>query len=275
MKTNYYLLFLVVCLIGCSKEENPPTTASSPPPSSTSNTSPTISVNLPQNNFSVNLGGSFSLEGIGLDSEGLSSINYSIESPTASYNYTVADNITASGTSYAFNESITIPSSASVGDALLKVYCTDTESSQSTIVSRNFKINVNYNPVITSLKDSVGGTDLTGIQVFKNSNNVVDSVVIVNITKSENITVIKDVGGFKSINCSVIENGFLGAPSNSSSQFFDLVSNFQNQYTYQLNESCTPPCNYYKLVIGFREYDNFADNTSTISSAYVTYDFIY
>lgn len=275
MNTNYYLLFLItICLLGCSKEENPPTTTSATS-NTAPNTPPTISVNLPQNNFSVNLGGSFSLEGIALDSEGLASVSYSIETPTASYNYTFANSITASGTSFAFNQSITIPTNASVGDALLKVYCTDTESNQSTVVSRSFKINDNYNPVITSIKDSIGGTDLIEIQVYKNTNNVVDSIIIVNITTSENITVIKDIGGIKSINCSVIENGFLGAPSNVSSQFYDLVNNFQNQYTYQLNESCTPPCNYYKLVIGFREYDNFADNTSTISSAYSTYDFIY
>lgn len=266
MKTKILSTLLIVSLIACQKDDPAPAATTTPTPTTTtSNTPPTISVTEPSNNFTLNLGESFTLEGIGFDSEGLSNINYTIESPTASYNYNTASNITATGSPFAFNESITIPDSAAVGDALLKIYCTDTDNNQSSIISRDFKINDNIPPVITSLKDSVGATDLIVVQVYKNSNNVVDSILIVNQTKSENIATIKDIGGFKTIVCSILDAGI--HPTKES--FHDITNSTVNSYNYQVDIIGSSYGS--TLSIGFREYDSVHNN----SVPYVDYSIVF
>jgi len=252
MKLIYYSLLFTICLFSACKKEEVTTTST---PITTSNTIPTISITDPLNNFSLNLDESFTLDGIGIDTEGLSLINYTIESPSASYNYNFTDSITATGTYFGFNEIIPITKNAAVGNAVLKVFCTDTDNNQSTIISRNFKINDNIPPVKNSLKDSVGATDIIVMQVYKNINNVVDSVVIVNQTKSETIANIKDIGGFKTIVCSILDAGI--HPTKTS--FYDIINSSLNSYTYEID---IVNSNYGStLSIGFREYDNLLDNS--------------
>jgi hypothetical protein len=207
---------------------------------------PVISLSNPNNNFTVNLGQTFSMDGLVSDTEGLSSIHYSIESPNASYDYTQSTSIIASGTTSNFNETILIPDSASVGDALLHVYCTDTDNNQSAIISKSFVINDNIAANITHLNSGVAADDMIEIQVFKNSNNVVDSVIILNQTTSQTLTTITDVGGFESI----FRNG--------GSSSFDLVNNFQNSYIFQFNTVPNPNV-FTDLIIGLYEYDGSSD----------------
>lgn len=220
MKKRYYYFILILGLAACSKEEETIIQ---------SDTVPSISLSKPTDQQTVYLGQKFYNEGLATDEEGLSAIHYSIESPYASYNYTSSISITASGKDQDFNNGFLISENASVGEATLKVYCVDTDNNKSDVIYRKIIIKDDIPPSITMLKDSVEGGNIIEVQAFKNSNNVVDSLVIINQTKSETLAIITDKGGFKSFNFSANK--------------MDLVNNFQNSYTHQFT------------VMSFYEYD--------------------
>ena len=228
MKLIYYSsLLLITTLYSCSKEDTV---------EETTNTTPSISISKPYENFTTKLGGWLPLEGIAIDIEGVKSVHYEITSPDASYNYTSANSMNVSGTYADFNNGITLHEGACVGEAILKVYTKDTENNRSPTISRNFIINDEIPYIITILKDTTGASDIMEVQAFKNTNNVVDSLVVLNQTRSETLAIITDKGGFKSFN---FENNQR-----------DLINNFQNSYTHQFNiQSSGFP------TLSFYEYD--------------------
>jgi hypothetical protein len=141
-----------------------------------------------------------------------------------------------SGTQQDFNTGFLIPNNASVGEATLSVYSLDSDNNQSSIVTRKIIIEDEIAPVITMIKDSVGVNDIIKVQAFKNSNNVVDSLVISNQTRSETLATVTDVGGFKTFNFDI--------------NIRDLVNSFQNSYTHQFNTSSGV-----NPYMSFHEYD--------------------
>jgi hypothetical protein len=228
MKTKiYYSLILILVFSACSKEEDAiPQTDSLP----------SISISKPIEQMVVNLGEKIYIEGIATDTEGLSSVQFSIESPYASYNYTASGSTFMSGTQEDFNTGFLIPTNASVGEAKLSVYSLDSDNNQSSIVTRKIVIEDEIPPVITMIKDTVGVNDIIEVQAFKNSNNVVDSLLIINQTRSENLATVTDVGGFRTFNFDI--------------NIRELVTNFQSSYTHQFNTSSgTIP------YMSFHEYD--------------------
>jgi len=229
MKPIYYssLLFIVV-LFSCTKDEIV---------EESSNTNPSISVSKPYEDFTTKLGGWLPLEGVAIDQESVKSVHYEITSPNASYNYVSTNSLDVSGTYTDFNKGIDIPEGASVGEALLNVYSEDTEGNYSSIISRKFNIIDEIAPTITILNDTIGFADIIEVQAFKNTNNVVDSLLIRNQTRSETLVIIKDKGGFKSFNFDINQK--------------DLINNFQNSYTHQYNTSPGST-----LSMSFYEYDS-------------------
>ncbi len=261
MKKNYYYLvvLLMISIVSCEKKSVTPEVQDNLPvdiiPEDTIqiiDTPPSISLSEPDDNFYVGIGEIFYLEGLAADEEELSAIVYTIETPEASYNYIDSNNITATGSIKDFNELIEIPADASIGSAVLNVYCVDTNNNQSSIITRNFRIKDVINPTITRLKDSIGSEDLIKIHVFQNLNNIVDSVVVFNETRSENIAIVKDIGGFKTIICSLLDADIMPVHN----EFYDLRDSNEPTYEYQIDINGLYPGS--TFVIGFREFDSMS-----------------
>ncbi len=214
-------------LAACSKDEEPIVQTDS---------MPSISLTKPTDYLEVTLGETFPIEGLVTDVEGLAAIHYTIESPYASYNYTASNSMEATGNDRDFYKAIALPVNASVGEAKISVYCTDTDNNRSDVISRKIIINDETPYTITILKDTMGASDVMEVQAFKNAHGVVDSLVIINQTRAETLATITDNGGFKSFNFEANQR--------------DLLNNYQSSYTHQFNISSGG-----NPTLSFYEYD--------------------
>lgn len=187
MKNLLLLLALSVYLFSSCKKEEPDTEK------------PVVSGDKPIDNTVINLGNAFDFQGIVYDNEELSMLYIVIESPNASYNYQYIDSIELTGTSYDFYDWITIPVDASVGVAEFKVYAFDASGNQSATVQRSIQLRDKIDPEINIGSTLVEDNDSIVFTLYKNTDNVFDSLTAYNYTKSALLSTIKDIGGFKEL----------------------------------------------------------------------------
>lgn len=247
-KTLINLAIISIALISCKKESVQET------PQATTGNIPTIAITEPDDNFTVNIGSNFNLEGVANDSEALTNIHYSITSPNASYNYEDSHDFLISGTSKDFNYQIPIPENASVGNANLKVYASDSDNNQSLIVSRDFLIKDTINPIINQYIDTIHTNDSIIVTVFRNSNNVVDSLEIFNYTTSQTIANVSDIGGFKVLNLLSLNNGI--NPNTTTASENNLTESNTNIFSFKIPSIGAINSLYEdELLISFLEFD--------------------
>lgn len=160
---------------------------------------PVISVDKPLENMVVNLGNPFDFQGIVYDNQGLATLYILIESPDASYNYQYGNFITLTGTSYDFHDWITIPVDASVGVAEFEIYAFDASGNQSASIKRSIQLRDKIDPEIDISSTLIDDNDSLVFTLYKNANDVFDSLIVYNYTKSALLTTITDVGGFRNL----------------------------------------------------------------------------
>lgn len=256
MTKSLLFTLLILSLFACTKEDTP---------EENENSIPSLSISEPNENFTVDLGKWFAIEGLAVDKEGLKSVHYEITTPNASYNYVVTNSLTISGFNTSFQKWITIPETASVGDAVLKIWAFDTDNNQTETITRNFIIFDNFFPSLNKSVNSVNHSDLISLTVFRNINNIVDSVFIMNQTTSDIVATVKEIGGLKKLNFTLVHSSSFLSPLTDTT--FNFTETSQNSFTYQI-----PASNVYgRFFIGLDNFNKGPKHTPT----YTSYDIEY
>lgn len=185
------LLLTPILFFSCKKEEI------TTPVNTKTNTPPSITLTLPLDSNIVELGETFKIEGLAIDSEGLEKIKYEIESPSASYNYISTGEFSISGLNTNFSNEILIPETASVGNAKVTVYSIDNEGGLSEKITRTIKIKDEISPESSKTTDYISNLDTIRLYPYLNNNNIVDSIMIYNQTEKMLIATLTDKGGLK------------------------------------------------------------------------------
>jgi len=212
---------------------------------------PSIILTTLYTNYNLKIGESLNIQGQAIDTEGLASIHYKIETPDASYNYIYSDSIIATGTSHSFDEEISIPRYASVGTGNITFYVKDISGNVSPDYSRDFVIKDLIPSDDIDYVDSLSFNDSLEISIFRNVNNVVDSISVFNITKSLLAITVKETGGFKKM---ILTQG--------------KGETIYNGKTYDLTDGVTKV---YYTIKDMGIYDNF-DETHSFRMDFQEYD---
>lgn len=201
----------------------------------------------------VGIGDSISIECQAFDLGGLASIHYRIESPNANYNFIQSDSFLVSGSSYLLKENITIPKTASVGQATLTFYAKDSVGNKSEDYSRDFNLIDRIGLTVTEYVDSVAFDDSLEISIYRNDNNIVDSFSVYNITQSSMVFSLKEYGGFTKM------FAFIGVgESLYNGKTFDLTNGITTIY-YTLKDIGVTSMfsDVHSFRLGFQEYDAY------------------
>lgn len=198
-----FIFFSNLLFTACKKNKNP---EPDPIVVATGNTAgaPVIYLTKPTDNFSIsNSSGSLFVDALITDDDGLSSLHYGLSTPSANYNYISNDSVSilGSGKSLPFQRNVVLidDENVSIGPGKIDFYVKDITGLKSTTITRNFTITDDIDFSENRLMDSIFSNDSLEFSIHRNNHNIVDSILIYNITRSSIVSTVKDTGGIKTL----------------------------------------------------------------------------